>query len=49
MAWRRIDVEPASELESSFRAINRELEEELLERLRDRLHEAREALLPTPD
>lgn len=31
MAWRRIDVEPASELESSFRAINRELEEELLE------------------
>jgi hypothetical protein len=35
MSWRRIDIEPASESESALMALNRELEEELLELTED--------------
>jgi len=31
MSWRQADIEPVSETESALLAINRELEEELLE------------------
>jgi hypothetical protein len=41
MAWRRIDVEPASESESALLAINRELAEELLELNEDEPRTAR--------
>jgi hypothetical protein len=41
MAWRRIDVEPASESESALLALNRELAEELLELNEDEPRTAR--------
>jgi hypothetical protein len=41
MAWRRVDVEPASESESALLALNRELAEELLELNEDEPRTAR--------
>ena len=45
MSWRRIDIEPASESESALMALNRELEEELLELTEDAPDTARVLIL----
>jgi hypothetical protein len=45
MSWRRIDIKPASELESSLLGLNRELEEELLELTEDAPDTARVLVL----
>lgn len=45
MSWRRIDIKPASELESSLLGLNRELEEELLELTEDAPDTARVLIL----
>ena len=45
MSWRRIDIEPSSESESALLALNRELEEELLELTEDAPDTARVLIL----
>ena len=45
MSWRRVDIEPASESESALLALNRELEEELLELTEDAPDTARVLIL----
>ena len=45
MSWRRVDIEPTSESESALLALNRELEEELLELTEDAPDTARVLIL----